>query len=464
DDSPVLMFLNKKGDIRENVAMQELSSFYPNLKKELATINLKTDAVGILKYQQTVAYHIRNLPHFQKGEKVPTKWVNIRKRLNERALEENYISIQEFRKICVKEGIEDAKKQLFVSDFLHSLGAILHFSQEKLLRNMVILKPEWATGAVYKVLDHTAKKKGAAGRFLKEELEQVWSDLSYQDVFDQLLALMEKFELCYELPGNKEEFIVPKLMPNDHPGYTWKDENQLHVQYHYTFMPKGIVTRLIVRLHELIEDQSSVWKRGAKFQLRNTEAEVKEIYRDKQIHIKVKGNDRKELLGMIMKEIDAINGTFDFGERLKVEKLIPCNCPECINSSTPHFYKYSVIQRARDKSRKTIECQKSFLDVPIASLLEDVFDQKKFDRKELENTLLDKGIEKVFETLDATDLDRRARRNLTMLQGRYNNLERMNREGVISDKERLLEQNRIRSALLNFLDDLEFLSNVQDLG
>ena len=266
---------------------------------------------------------------------------------------------------------------------------------------------------------------------------------------------MEKFELCYELPGKKEEYIVPKLMPNDHPGYEWNDEDQLQVQYHYTFMPKGIVTRLIVRLHELIEDQSSVWKRGAKFQLRNTEAEVREVYRDKQIHVKVKGNDRKELLGMIMKEIDAINDTFDFGERLTVEKLIPCNCPECINSSTPHFYKYSVIQRARDKGRKTIECQKSFIDVPISSLLADVFDQKRFERKELRNILMNEGIEEFCKTLEEIDLDKVARRSLNQQQIRFRQLEKDNHDGVLSDSKKRKEQNKIQIALLDLIDDLE---------
>ncbi|MEM9935988.1 MAG: COR domain-containing protein [Bacteroidota bacterium] len=455
EDSPILILLNKKGPIRENVAIHELSSFYPNLRKPLAIINLKEDKDKIIDYRDRISYYIRNLPHFQKGYKVPKKWGIIRKKLENYRQQNNYISLQKFREICREEKIVEPEKQNFLADFLHSLGVILHFDSVPLLKKMVILNPEWATGAVYKVLNHTAVRKGLPGHFSKTDLSKVWADLSYQDVFDELLALMEKFELCYKLPGNNEEYIIPQLMSNDHPGYNWSNEDQLQVQYHYAFMPKGIVTRLIVRLHESIKNQSSVWMRGAIFELRSTNAEVIENYRDNQIHIKAKGKDRKELLGMILREIDSINKTFDFGGKLRVEKLLPCNCSVCKASTRLHFFKYSTIIKAREIGVKSIQCQDSFKSVPVASLLEDIFEKDNMLAIELKEILKKQGIKDFFEIIKKKELDFYLQKVIDPLDYRYQTLENKINTGTISEENANIELNKISRSILDLLNNFE---------
>ena len=197
--------------------------------------------------------------------------------------------------------------------------------------------------------------------------------MSYRDVYDELLELMAQFELCYQLPHKREEFIVPALLSPDKPAYTWADKSQLQLRYEYTFMPKGIVTRLIVRLHRYIENQATVWHRGAVFAYQNAQAEVIEHYRDKKIHIKAKGPNRRALMTIIAKDIDEINSTFDFDERLSVAQLIPCNCEECKQAVSPYFFPKTVLEKARQRGRRKVECQESFLSVSILDLMEDVF-------------------------------------------------------------------------------------------
>ena len=155
-----------------------------------------------------------------------------------------------------------------------------------------------------------------------------------------------------------------------------------------------------------------------------------------------------------MKEVDAINDTFDFGERLKVEKLLPCNCRECESSNEKYFYKYSDIQRARDRKKKTIECRKSFLDVPIPSLLADVFNQKRYEKKELRDLLMNEGVKEFCETLDKVDLDGDLRKILDQQQLRYRNLEREFDAGKLSSSEKRLELNKINDALLDLINDV----------
>ncbi len=72
-------------------------------------------------------------------------WLDIRDELNARP--ENYISLEGYYAVCRSHQMEP-DKALFLSDYLHDLGIILHFRQDPVLADTVILKPGWGTGAV----------------------------------------------------------------------------------------------------------------------------------------------------------------------------------------------------------------------------------------------------------------------------------------------------------------------------
>ena len=396
EDSPILILLNKKGKIRQELAFQELLGLYPNLEKPHNFFSLQSDEVELREFREIVTNHIRNLPHFKRGEQVPRKWANIRARLKELTTEEekNYISVGEFRALCSKEGIADTARQNFLSDFLHSLGVILHFSEIPQLKKIVILNPTWATNAVYKVLDHTKGFADVPGHFHRHELDEIWAEGGYSDVFDEMLVLMERFELCYPLRDKPDEYIVPKLLSPDTPPNTWEKEDQIQMHYKYDFMPKGIVTRLIVRIHRYIKDQSTVWQRGAVFEFKEkSKAEVRELFRDQEIHIKSKGPNRRALMTLITEEINAINATFDFDEERPVKQMIPCNCPTCIQDDKPHFFQKSNLDKAREKKVIHLQCMNSFENVSILSLMEDTFPALFFEDRE------ESGPESVLENL-----------------------------------------------------------------
>ena len=373
EDSPLFIVHNQKGTIRQQLPIHELRSHYPNLL-DWHLINLKEDIPGITQLTTEVEHRIRNLPHLQKGEKLPRTWVGVREKLEE--IEEPYILLRDFRNVCKAVGIKNRKKQDFLSDYLHDLGALLHFCDVPILRNIVILKPEWATEAVYKVLDHT-KAQVVAGHFHRRDLDTIWGSEEYEDVFDELLALMERFELCYPLPEDKDQFIVPQLLPGDQPEhYTWENHQNLQLRYQYDFLPKGIVTRFIVRMHRYIEDQAKVWKRGVVLTYRNTLAEVLEKPRDKRIEVRIRGPHRRDLMTLIVKDLDELNETFHFNERMGVEKLIPCNCRECKDALQPHFYTQHNLLQKKGTGKRYVECDNSYEDVEVLQLVDDVLNKE----------------------------------------------------------------------------------------
>ena len=179
-----------------------------------------------------------------------------------------------------------------MSGYLHDLGVCLHFQDDPLLKKTVILKPEWATAAVYTVLDHP-KVLANLGRFTRTDLTDIWSAREYADRQDELVALMMKFKLCYEIPGSPGNFIAPQLLTENQPDYTWNETGNLFLRYSYEFMPKGILTRFIVEMHPWIADQKLVWRSGVVLEKDETRAEVVEYYGQRAIKIRVSGKHQE---------------------------------------------------------------------------------------------------------------------------------------------------------------------------
>jgi hypothetical protein len=165
------------------------------------------------------------------------------------------------------------------------------------LKHIVILKPKWGTDAVYRVLDdHTILDY--RGRFGSNDLARIWSDKQYSAMRDELLRLMMRFQLCYQLPGI-EAYIAPQLLSPTRPAYAWESHGGLVLRYDYDFMPKGILTRFIVAVHHLIAEQNLVWKSGVILAREGSRAEVIEDYPRRKITVRVSGADARGLLAIV---------------------------------------------------------------------------------------------------------------------------------------------------------------------
>ena len=81
----------------------------------------------------------------------------------------------------------------------------LHFQDDTLLARTVILQNHWATEAVFRILDDEIVK-AHLGRFNSTDCERLWHDSVYADMHPELLALMQRFELCYELKDSRLSF------------------------------------------------------------------------------------------------------------------------------------------------------------------------------------------------------------------------------------------------------------------
>ena len=375
DNSPLLIIKNEKQDRKREINENSLRGEFTNLGKTLAT-NLATNR-GLEETLTHIKHYIQELPHI--GDILPKTWVKVRQALEKDY--RNYISLQEYLDICAKNGFKLLRNKLQLSEYLHDLGVCLHFQDEEdsLLYKTVILKPEWGTEAVYKVLDNKQVINNQ-GCFTRNDLKNIWHEEKYALMRGELLELMKKFQLCYEIPGNKDTFIAPQLLSDNQPEYVWDESNNLVLRYTYPdFMPKGIVTRFVVVMHQYIDQQKYVWKSGVILNKDNTKAEVIEYYGKREIRIRVSGNNKRNFMTVLTNEIDKINNSF---KRLKYHKLIPCNCEVCKYIQLPHFYSYETLQKFMINRQGDIQCQESFQMINVFTLIDDVLIWQKINATE----------------------------------------------------------------------------------
>ena len=237
--------------------------------------------------------------------------------------------------------------------YLHDLGICLFFQDDALLSKTVILKPEWGTTAVYRVLDDPEVIR-AHGVFAPADLRRIWSDATYDPMRDELLQLMIKFQLCFRVPGS-DTYIAPQLLTPSRPAYHWDEGDNLVLRYEYDVMPKGIVRRLIVALHYQIAPGDRLWRSGAVFAYEGSEAEVVEVYRRRQLTIRIRGGDPRVLFGLIDKELDIIHRSYP-GIRFK--RFMPCDCETCSASDDPTMFEVGELKDFAQAGAQ-IQCRRS---------------------------------------------------------------------------------------------------------
>ena len=330
------------------------------------------------------------------GMKLPTQWVEIRKAVLKLEEEKPYLSQFEYLELCKQLGVEGTKKALDLSWHLHCLGIFLHFRNDPILRNYVILQKEWATNAVYKVFDSPILRE-KKGRFEREDVGSIWSGEQYQMMHDELLRLMENFELCYRIPDIPEEqYIVPQLLPKAQPDYDFPQGPSIRFEFQYeSFMPDGILSRLIVRLHRYVKNLHLAWQQGVILFSNGTQAEIIEQIDGGKIRIRIHGPEAQFLMGTIVDHLDAIHNKFGSEMIANVKKRIPCNCKNCKAlleaGKVPHFYFYDNLITRRERGKRTVECDvPNYEEVSVQGLLDAVFRSTEGrDRVPARATLLD---------------------------------------------------------------------------
>ncbi|MGB1241037.1 MAG: leucine-rich repeat domain-containing protein [Chitinophagales bacterium] len=385
--SPVLIIKNVFDNRKIPIAESQWKDSFTNIKG-FFTINcsLPKEESGIINLWNAIKEEIQTLDHI--GEDWGQDRINIRQALEEKAKKHPFISLNDYLLICKNQGGITTEEALSISQYLHDLGVILHFQDDEYLIQTVILRPEWGTTALYKILDDIVVQQERGILHYKDLATRIWgkTDLSHswqvedypQYKYSALLRLMHRFELCFPIEDTLgQQFIIPELLEADIPKNVNIKEFEpasspnsiLQFSFDYpVFMPKGIITRFMVHLYSYIENKS-YWRKGVILHHNkyNVRALILQNDLKKQIHIRIIGNNKKAFLYIIRQQINTINQSF--GKQLKVYETLPCTCKVCSNTSKPHFFDYEELTEYQKDNIPDIRCRKSRKLVLIQEIL-----------------------------------------------------------------------------------------------
>jgi internalin A len=363
--SPVVIYQNEKGGRSRALDETGIKDRFGGVTAiHRGDLQLQSGADTLRDAIETLA---QQLPHV--GEKIPAKWVAIRAQIETEALRRPYISQQDYFDIYARHLELDRAKALHLSRYLHDIGVFLHFQDDALLRRTVILQNRWATEAVFTMLDDETVK-ARLGRFTLADCERLWAAPAYTDMHPELLGLMEKFELCYRL-ADRDTWLLPQLLAPSRPRSLddWDAPGDLVRIYRYTFMPKGLISRLMVRLHRYVLRPEMGWASGVLFERGETQLLAQISRSGDAIELRARGPEKSPLLTVVASDLDAINARFS-GLETKLDILIPCICTRCAASTSPWLFEQKLLMRRRDANMGAVECELSYTRVDVLQLLE----------------------------------------------------------------------------------------------
>ncbi|RPH24755.1 MAG: GTP-binding protein, partial [Bacteroidales bacterium] len=362
--SPVIIVMNKADSRSQTIDEASFRNKFPFIRAFIQVSCLT--GKGIKELTELIRSCLADMPHLQ--DRLPKTWMEIRDALKQ--LPNPYTSRSKYLAVCKDKGLEEERAE-FLSDYLHDLGVILHFRNEPLLADTVILNPEWATAAVYKIMD-TKEIVENKGRFKYDDLKTLWPSHDYPaNIHPQLLRLMEKFELCFPVVGEKNIHIVPELLPAQRPILEedkYREPGCLCYEIHYDFMPRGILSRFITRLYTYIL-HDHYWKHGVELALEHTFALVQSEPLNRKLAITVSGADKSDLLAIARHHLEEIHCSLNMEKDQHYREMIPCRCDTCLAAENPHRYPHHLLKRCEEKGIPSVLCEVSLEHIAVPLLL-----------------------------------------------------------------------------------------------
>jgi internalin A len=335
-ESPVLIVGNKIDQHPLDIDRTGLQKKYPNIVGILETS--AAAPIGIEELKAAITEQVNKLPHVR--DLLPDTWFAVKTKLEQMGKESNFISHDDYDKLCDKSNIHDEISQHTLIGFLHDLGVVLYFRDDPRLEALGILNPQWVTNGVYKILNSHAlfRNKGVLAVSMLDEILNLPEYPRGKRLF--IVDMMKKFELCYDIEPDKI-FLVPDLLPKDEP-IEMEFTGIPAFEYAYPVLPSSVITRFIVRMNLHIHD-GCVWRTGVLLKIGGNKALVKADVEDRKITIAIDGleHTRRDALSAIRYQLDEIHASI---KGLEPQKRVPV--PNAANAE-PLKYEYLLkLERA----------------------------------------------------------------------------------------------------------------------
>jgi internalin A len=348
-----------------DLPISELRYRYPKIAGSITVSNPKR--TGIAKLRRLIGSEAKSLPLM--GERWPAAWLGVAEQLRRSGL--NSISRDTLFSMMDKGRVKALDREV-LARWLHELGDILYFQDDPQLDQVIILKPEWVTEKVSRVLDspEVVKQKGM---FTRSTMDRIWLDLD-RGLREHFLRLMERFDLSYCTARDRQVSIVVERLPWEPPNYQerWSGiqssgyckEVSMKFELGST-VPPGLPTWFIAQSHRFSTETH--WRQGA---LLADEGQhlglVRSDAHQRCIWLTVRGPSPHNFFALLR---DGLESTIERYPGLKVFRKVPC--PGHEGKPCSYEFDYGTLEEALHQvpAVKEIQCQKSFKTVELTHLL-----------------------------------------------------------------------------------------------
>jgi internalin A len=316
-DSPVIIVLNKIKEHPFDLDRRGLQRKYPAIRDFVETDC--EDGTGREELIDAIRRETDRLKHLR--DAFPASWFGIKDRLA--SMKENYLTFEQYRKICAELGETDLASQELLVSYLNSLGIVLNYKDDPRLMDMHVLNPHWVTKGIYAILN-APKLQKEKGEIHLADIPGILEAKDYPAPMHRfLMDLMKKFDLCFSFPDDDAHYLIPELLDKQEPenAARFNPDECLNFQYHYSVLPEGLLPRFIVRTHGLSEDLPR-WRTGVVLEFEGNKGLVKADVQDKKVLISISGpkGSRRRLLAIIRAVFDEIHSDI---KKLSPQEMVP---------------------------------------------------------------------------------------------------------------------------------------------
>lgn len=322
-NSPVILVISRCDDGNFDPDEHRLLDEYKENIKAIIRTSSK-NSIGIENLKIKVLEEIGKLNILK--DKIPNKWIQVKKDIEK--IEENYINLSEYYKICGNREVNHHQDQISLLKLLKDLGVAFNYGDKENPHTTNILKPEWVTKGIYDIINSNQLFQ-KHGKVSFDDIENILTKSGdYQSKEKVIIGLMKQFELCFTIEG--DDVLIPDLLPEKQPYIGEEFDASLQLQYRYEYIAKSIMPHFIARIHKLsrhIEGENSwYWRSGIIIEKDNNKALVKLNTRKKILYIFIIGElgKRRQLLETIREELSLIHNNIK-GKKPEIIVPLPQN-------------------------------------------------------------------------------------------------------------------------------------------
>lgn len=423
-NSPILVVVTHIDQSNSSIPKLELSREYTHIVGFHEVSNKSN--TGISDLRKKIQDAAAKLPLM--GRKWPASWLTVANAI--RDLPDNFVQPHELYKLMAKRGIHDKKARILL-ELLHKMGELLYFREYQELRNIVVLKPQWVTNAINKVIKSSAVKMNG-GLLTQQIISELWSDIP-EYARDHLLSLMELFDLSRRTLENRNASLILPLLPDSPTDdlkkqyKLWKNRygsEEISMKFEFGSMPPGIATAFIARSHTLTLEQ--YWLHGVLLRDlgKHEHLALLEVFEHKNyLRLSVTGPVPHNFFSTLRSRLEHILEMFP-----GIEPDRKITCPGHHGNECPHEFKLEYIVNAQKLKKLTVQCPRELRQVSVPGLLygwhmstqEGIYEELKRLRQE-QQKILQKCSESEELTVKTFD---KANSIITMLQENRSQLQR----------------------------------------